>query len=75
MKLTIDRIEPAELEHLMGWLRDNNLLDRVELTQTKPVDYPFITRGDKSLDPDGLRGIWKDSPRTLEEIRKASWRV
>lgn len=59
----------------MGWLRDSNLLDRVELTQTKPVDYPFITRGDKSLDPDGLRGIWKNNPRTLEEIRKASWRV
>ena len=59
----------------MGWLRDSNLLDRVELTQTKPVDYPFITWGAKSLGPDGLRGIWKNNPRTLEEIRKASWRV
>lgn len=75
MKLTIDISEPAELEHLMGWLRDNNMLDRVELNEIKPVDSPFITRGDKSLDPYALDGIWKDNPRTLEEIRKASWRI
>jgi len=33
MNITIDISEPAELEHLMGWLHENNLLDRVELNQ------------------------------------------
>ena len=75
MTITIDIDEPAELEHLMGWLRDNDLLDRVAFKHTRSADQPLIIKGDKSIDPRGLDGLWKDNPRTLEEIRKASWRI
>ncbi len=75
MTITIDQIEPAELEHLMGWLRDNDLLDRLAVKPATPVQTPFIVKGDKTLDPYSLDGIWKDNPRTLDEIRKASWRI
>lgn len=55
--LTIDIDEPAELEHLMGWLRDNNLLDRGAFNHTKPAGQPLIIKGDKSIDPHGLDGL------------------
>ena len=34
---------------------------------------PFITKGDKSIDPTGLFGIWASSPRNLQEIRQKAW--
>lgn len=73
MKLTIEIEEPEELEKLMTWLHENNLLSQVNVETAKPDYRPAITRGDKSIDPNGLLGIWKDNPRTLEEIRKAAW--
>jgi hypothetical protein len=34
---------------------------------------PVITKGDKSIDPAGLFGIWAGSPRNLQEIRQKAW--
>ena len=34
-----------------------------------------ITKGDKSIDPTALFGIWKDNPRTLEQIREQGGNV
>lgn len=74
MKLTIEIEEPEELGKLMKWLHENDLLEQVHVeTATKPAYTPTITRGDKSINPSELQGIWKDNPRTLEEIRKAAW--
>jgi len=70
MKLTIEIEEPEELEKLITWLHENNLLSQVSVKSTY---QPSITRGDKTLDPNGLLGIWKDNPRTLEEIHQAAW--
>jgi hypothetical protein len=71
MKLTIEIEEPEELEKLMKWLHENDLLEQVNIEAAKSA-LP-ITRGDKSIDPTDLQGIWKDNPRTLEQIRKAAW--
>ena len=71
MKLTIEIEEPEELEKLMKWLHENDLLEQVNIEAAKS-DLP-ITRGDKSIVPTDLQGIWKDNPRTLEQIRKAAW--
>ena len=35
---------------------------------------PTITKGDKSLDPFALVGIWKDNPITLAELRAKAWK-
>jgi len=40
-------------------------------TENKP--QPSITKGDKSIDPSGLFGLWKDQPRNLTDIRKQAW--
>ena len=50
---------------------ENKFLDEITVKATKPDYTAFITKGDKSVDPRALEGIWKDNPRTLEEIRKS----
>lgn len=34
---------------------------------------PFIAKGDKSLDPTALFGIWASRPKNLQEIRQNAW--
>jgi hypothetical protein len=56
--------------------KEVNRLRSVEeiLASREKDDYKLcITKGDKSIDPKPLFGIWKDNPRNLEEIRKKDW--
>jgi hypothetical protein len=32
-----------------------------------------ITKGDKSIDPSDLFGMWKDNPQSIENIRQKAW--
>jgi len=32
-----------------------------------------ITRGDKTIDPSDLFGLWEKQPRQLSDIRKQAW--
>ena len=57
----------------MEWLRENKFLDELSVKASGNDTVPAITKGDKSVDPTALFGIWKDNPRTLEEIRKDAW--
>lgn len=41
--------------------------------QSVLLPKPFITKGDKTIDPTGLFGIWASSPRNLQEIRQKAW--
>ncbi len=34
---------------------------------------PTITKGDKTLNPTELFGLWKEQPRNLADIRKKAW--
>ena len=34
---------------------------------------PSITKGDKTIDPTELFGLWQEHPRNLDDIRKQSW--
>lgn len=73
MKITIEVDDQHKLETLMEWLRENKFLDEITVNTTQPDYKPTITKGDKSIDPRALEGIWRDNPRTLEEIRKDAW--
>ena len=70
MRVTIEVEDQQKLETLMEWLRTNNFLNELSAKPTKPDYTAFITKGNKSVDPRALEGIWKDNPRTLEEIRR-----
>ena len=53
--------------------------ERVEKTydnssmQPDFISEPFITKGDKNMDPKGLFGIWESRPRNIQAIRKKAW--
>jgi hypothetical protein len=42
--------------------------------QTVLSHQPFISKGDKSMDPTSLFGIWASNPRNLKEIRQKAWK-
>ncbi|MCY7349883.1 MAG: hypothetical protein LH606_04345 [Cytophagaceae bacterium] len=73
MKVILEIEKPDEVEKLMRWLHKNRLLSQVKVETAVSDDSAAIVRGDKRIDPQALFGIWKDNPRTLEEIRKAAW--
>lgn len=73
MKITIEVNDDNKLKRLIEWLRENKFLDEI-IVKSEALDYmPTITKGDKSIDPRALEGIWKDNPRTLEDIRREAW--
>ena len=77
MRVTIETTNIKELELLMRLLQELNLenIRVVELPEIQSVQElgPSISKGDKSIDPSGLFGIWEKNPRTIEEIRGKSW--
>lgn len=40
---------------------------------TQPGDLPKITKGDKTIDPTVLFGIWKETPKDISDIRMQAW--
>lgn len=69
MKITIEPTSAAELERLIKMLQTMEIVN-FEVTN---IPKPSITKGDKSIDPTALFGIWKDAPRQLEDIRARAW--
>jgi len=69
MKITIEPTSTAELERLIMMLQSMEVTN-FEVTN---IPKPSITKGDKSIDPTALFGIWKDAPRQLEDIRARAW--
>ena len=69
MKITIEVTDSQELEKVLAALQ----MLKSDLNEYNVERNSSITKGDKSIDPTGLFGIWKDNPRTLTEIRKQSW--
>ena len=72
MKITIEVTDNQELEKVLAALQMLTSED-IELKAYNVDRKSSITKGDKSIDPKSLFGIWKDNPRTLTEIRKQSW--
>ncbi|MCO6486849.1 MAG: hypothetical protein J5I98_00460 [Phaeodactylibacter sp.] len=73
MRITIETTSIQEIEALLKLLHQLGLqgIRIIEQPDALP-DSPF-SRGDKSIDPGELFGIWKDNPRDIDEIRTRSW--
>ncbi|MCB9266432.1 MAG: hypothetical protein H6558_15490 [Lewinellaceae bacterium] len=74
MRITIETTSIREIEVLL------KLLSQLDLEGIKIIEQPDlpasglpISRGDKSIDPGELFGIWKENPRDIDEIRSKSW--
>jgi hypothetical protein len=73
MTVTIETSGLQEIEQLLKLLKSLNI--KTIKIQSAPIELrPTITKGDKKIDPNQLFGIWKDNPRTIEQIRTTAWK-
>jgi hypothetical protein len=73
MTITIQTSGIHEIEQLLLILKSMNIKS-VNVQPTHSTFRPIISKGDKKLDPTELFGIWKENPKTIEQIRQISWK-
>jgi hypothetical protein len=69
-QITINLPNEAEAQWLVELLNRLQVPFQVEADE---VNEPTVQKGDKTIKPDSLFGIWANDPRTLEEIRTKAW--
>ena len=80
MKVTIEVSSQSELEKIILFFQTLKL-DSIRVINDTLMPKPKksnkkamkITKGDKSLDPSDLFGMWHDNPNTIETIRQQAW--
>ncbi|TWR29659.1 hypothetical protein FPZ43_07295 [Mucilaginibacter pallidiroseus] len=72
MKITIEIDERSEVVKLTAFFKAFNI-ETVSMVKTDGETKHIITKGDKSIDPEALFGIWEKEPKNLDDIRKAGW--
>jgi hypothetical protein len=73
MIVTIEASGIQEVEQILQVLKSLNIKE-IRIEDPPSASQPTIIRGDKMLDPTQLFGIWKDNPRTTEQIRSTAWK-
>ncbi len=80
MKLTVKVTSQSELEKIILFFQTLNLdsirvvIDSLTPTPKKNNKKTMrLTKGDKTLDPSDLFGMWKDNPKTIVNIRQKAW--
>ncbi|RNL50226.1 hypothetical protein [Pedobacter jejuensis] len=72
MKVTLEITDFEEMEKFLSLFRTMKL-ENIKIISSKEDFEPEIVKGNKSLNPKELFGIWKDTPRNIEDIRAKSW--
>ncbi|ARS41461.1 hypothetical protein CA265_18100 [Sphingobacteriaceae bacterium GW460-11-11-14-LB5] len=72
MRVTLEISNFDEMEKLLS-LFQTMKLENIKIISSQQDSKPNILKGDKALNPKELFGIWKDSPRNLEDIRDKAW--
>ena len=73
MRVTIEITNSRGIELLMQFLQELKS-ENIKIVEVSDEGVGInIMKGDKSIDPAELFGIWSEAPRTLEEIRSKSW--
>jgi hypothetical protein len=73
MTITIETSGIQEVEQLLVLLKTLNIKN-IKIQSSPSIPQPNITQGDKKIDPKQLFGIWKNNPRTVEQIRSIAWK-
>ncbi len=73
MTVTIETSDFQETEQLLLLLKTLDIKN-IRLRSSLQEIRPTITLGDKTIDPQALFGIWKNKPRTPENIRLTAWK-
>ncbi len=69
MKVTIEVDSKNEMDKLYAFFTEFG----VNKISVIPANEAQIIKGDKSLSPDALFGIWAKEPRSIENIRNTAW--
>lgn len=70
MRVTLEISDFEEMEKLLSFFKTLKVNDiKIVSKEIKPN----ISKGDKSLNPKDLIGIWKNHPKNIEEIRTNAW--
>jgi hypothetical protein len=73
MRITIEIDSKSELEKLTAIFKAFKI-NAVNVIVADDTDVAIpINRGDKTIDPKGLFGIWANKPKSIENIRKDAW--
>jgi hypothetical protein len=70
MKITIETDSLAEATQILDILKSLDLQGDVKVSRQLPLQ-----KGDKSLQPGELFGLWAKKPRNMEDLRKNAWRA
>lgn len=72
MRVTLEIADFDEMEKLLSLFRTMKL-ENIKIISPQSDPKPNVLKGNKSLNPKELFGIWKDTPRNIEDIRAKSW--
>ncbi|RDC57254.1 hypothetical protein DU508_08750 [Pedobacter chinensis] len=72
MKVTLEISDFDEMEKLLSLFQIMKL-DNIKIISLQNNSELNISKGNKELNPKELFGIWKDAPKSIEEIRIKSW--
>ncbi|GAA4208683.1 hypothetical protein GCM10022289_32930 [Pedobacter jeongneungensis] len=72
MRVTLEIADFDEMEKLLSLFRTMKL-ENIKIISPQDDTKPNILKGNKSLNPKELFGIWKDKPRNIEDIRANAW--
>lgn len=73
MKITVEVSNLSEIEKIFSFFQ-NLKLEKIQVFEDKKAIIPKIEKGDKSINPKDLFGIWKENPKKIEEIRLKAWK-
>jgi hypothetical protein len=78
MKITVEITNFEELQKILLFFKSIQL-EKVEVNYTNSEILEnslstLIQKGDKTQDPTSLFGIWKDNPKTTQQIRTQNWK-
>ena len=72
MVITIETTAIDEIEMLLQLIKRLDIKNIKIKSESKKV-IPIV-RGDKSITPQDLFGIWENSPKSLDDIRNTAWK-
>ncbi|MFC1223680.1 hypothetical protein ACFE6N_07710 [Pedobacter sp. BG31] len=72
MRVTLEISDFDEMKKLLS-LFQSMKLENIKIISPQSNIKSNILKGNKTLNPKELFGIWKDSPRNIGDIRDKAW--
>jgi len=72
MRVTLEISDFDKMKKLLS-LFQSMKLENIKIISPQSDAKPNIRKGNKSINPKELFGIWKERPRNIEDIRAKSW--